>query len=91
MNSSIIVLFQFTPSDTTTNRLDIRAIALDELGIYFAGENQLENMAQQSGTVRYIRSGEETELCVNFFEAVMSIVSTSPGNQPYPAGMMCDA
>ena len=49
---------------TTSNKLEIRAIALDELGIYFAGENQIDvdDMAQPdmtpSGTVQYIRSGD---------------------------------
>ena len=78
---------------TTSNKLEIRAIALDELGIYFAGENQIDvdDMAQPdmtpSGTVQYIRSGGGMPLGGNFFQEVMSIVSTSPGNQPYPSGI----
>ena len=64
--------------------LNIEAIALDELGIYLAGKRSdtdsiLETVYYISNTGGGIHLGRSI-----FTNDVMSIVSTSPGNQPYP-------
>ena len=68
--------------------LNVEAVALDELGIYFAGKKiDSDTIPLSVETVRYIgNNGGGINLGMSVFtDGVMSIISTSPGNQPYPA------
>ena len=66
-------------------------ISLDELGIYFVVKQSNNNTGRDTYGVLYQRHDSNTTFILggrmNFSDAVSVVLSTSPGMQPYPAGV----